>query len=470
MKILLLTPPYSIKERYNSKTDIKQGYLPPLGLAYIATFLEKEGEHEVQIIDLQVEDYTLNELIKKIKEFKPSIMGFSALTPTVNRAFSMAKEIKKAVDTPIIFGGAHVSCFPKETLENEKQIDIVVIKEGEHAMKEIAEYFEGRRDISSIKGIAYRNKNGGIEMTSPREMLQNLDDLPIPERKYFDMSKYIPLPNQYKRKPITNMITTRGCSYGKCTYCFEAGRLGHKYRRISPQRAIEEIEYLVKNYHVKEIDFWDDEFVFDKRWVEEFCGLIIAKNIDICWSCYARVNFVNKEILKKMADAGCWNIFYGLESGNQELLNKIKKGITLEQSRNAVKWANEAGIETRGSFMLALPGETPEMGKKTINFAVSLGLDYAQFLLTTPFPGTELFEQCKQEGRLSKNYDDYSVFKPVFIPNGYKNEKEITKLHKLAYRKFYLRPSYAMRHLKKIKTWTDVKKYAAAAKFIVGMS
>lgn len=468
MKILFLTPPYSVKERYGNKVNLNKGYLPPLGLAYIASVLEQD-KHKIKILDLQVYDLSSKKLLNEISRFNPDVIGVSSLTPTSSKAFKLAKFIKNNFKKTLIFGGPHVSCFPKETMEKNDFIDILVIGEGEYAMKEVLNCLENKKSLSKVKGIVYRTKNK-IHFTGKRKIIENLDELPIPNRKYFDMKKYIPLPNQYKVLPITNMITSRGCSYGQCTYCFEAGRLGHKYRRISPKRAIEEIRYLQKTYGTREISFWDDEFVYVGKWVEDFCNLLIKEKINIKWSCYARVNYVKKDLLKKMAKAGCWNIFFGLESGNQELLNKIRKGITLKQIRKAVKWANESGIETRGSFMFALPGETPEMGEKTINFAISLDLNYAQFLLTTPFPGTKLLEQCEKEGRLSLDYDKYSVFQPVFIPFGYKNKEQLVKILKRAYRRFYLRPKYILKHLKKIKSWEDIKKYISGAKFVLGMS
>ncbi len=470
MKAMFITPPYSIKERYNSKTNIKKGYLPPLGLAYIASTIERDGGHESRVLDLQVLEYTMEEIINDVKSFNPDIVVFGALSATADKAYKIAQKIKEELHLPVIFGGPHVSRLPKEVMEKQPFIDFLIIEEAEYSMLELLEYFQGKRQPQSIKGIAYRTKDGEIKLTEPRLPIANLDELPIPSRKYFDMSKYIPLPNQYKRLPLANMMTTRGCSYGQCTFCFEGGPHAPKYRRISAKKAIEEIKYLVDEYGIKEISFWDDEFAFPNKWVNEFCDMIKENNIDIKWSCYSHVNYITEDLLKKMAAAGCWNIFYGLESGTQVLINKVKKGTTLDRMRKAVKWTHEAGIETRGSFILALPGETPELARETIKFAIELDLDYVQFLLNTPFPGTIMWEKNLDEGRLSSNYNDYSVFMPVFVPHGYKDEKEIISVQREAYRRFYFRPKYVMKHLKRIKTMEDVKRYMSGVKFVVGMT
>jgi radical SAM superfamily enzyme YgiQ (UPF0313 family) len=243
-------------------------------------------------------------------------------------------------------------------------------------------------------------------MNGPRPLIQNLDALPFPARDLLPMDKYIPLPNQYKRKPVANLMALRGCPY-QCTFCSANAVFGCSLRMRSAQRVYDEIKQLVDTYGIREISFWDDTLTVNKKWLHELCDLIISNHLDITWSCYARVNTVDLDLLKKMKKAGCWNIFYGIESGNQELLDRIKKGITLDQIRNAVKLTKKAGIEVRGSFMIALPGETPEMAHKTIDFAIELDPDYAQFSITTPYPGTELFEQAKQYGELSGDFSKF---------------------------------------------------------------
>jgi len=243
---------------------------------------------------------------------------------------------------------------------------------------------------------------------------------------------------------------------------------GRRIRYPSPERAVEEIKHVIEKYGAREISFWDDMITANKEWLHKFCDLIIENKLDIVWSCYARVDSINPEILRKMKKAGCWNIFYGIEAGDQKLLDNINKGITLEQSRNAVKWTKEAGIEVRGSFMLCLPGETPELGRKTIRFAIELDPDYTQFSLTTPYPGTKLYEEARKYGRLDENFDRYDIWEPVFVPYGYKNEYEAKKIQKETFFKFYMRPKYILGRIKTIRSITDIIRYIKGLRFVLG--
>ena len=262
------------------------------------------------------------------------------------------------------------------------------------------------------------------------------------------------------------MITSRGCAYGRCTFCFGMSKC--QFRRRSTDITIEEIKYLQDKYKIKDIVFWDNEFVVGDKWVNEFCNKLHREKIDITWSCYARANFVNKNILKIMADAGCWNVYYGLESGNQDLLDNISKGITLQQTRDAIKWTSEAGMESRGAFILGLPGETPLKGKQTIDFAISLGLDYAQFSFATPYPGTKFYDTSSKYGKiLSTDYSKMTLEHPVFLPNGYKDISQLIELRKVAYRRFYMNPSYFLLRLKKLRRTEDFRRYVKGIQYLI---
>ena len=206
------------------------------------------------------------------------------------------------------------------------------------------------------------------------------------------------------------------------------------------------------------------------NWTTDFFEALKREKIDIKWSCYGYFNYLNKEMLLKAKEAGCWNIFFGIEAGNQMLLDTIKKGFTLDKAREVIKWTKEAGIETRGSFILGLPNETPALAKETIDFAIELDVDYAQFTLNTPFPSTEMWKTGKEYGTINTNFAEYSVHNPVFLPHGYKSKEELQDMQKLAYRKFYFRPSYIMKKILGIRSVTDIKKYAAGLKFLAGMS
>ncbi len=462
MRIAFITPPYSIAERYHTKAKITKGYLPPLGLASIATVLQEAG-HTVKIFDLQVLNYPLEELHRQLAAFAPDLIAFAAITPTIDKAYFLARDINSHFDVPLVFGGLHPTMYPEQTLMDCREADLVVFGEGEYTFRELAEVVEKGKSLKGVRGVCYRDKTGKIIKNPPRRLIMDLNELPIPSREFFDMDLYVPLPNQYKVLPVTNMMVGRGCPYGQCTFCFEAGDFKPLYRRVTVDRAIEEIKMLVEKYGVREISFWDDVFMIGTNWTTDFFDALKREKIDIAWSCYGYFNYLTKDMLRRAAEAGCWNIFFGVEAGNQMLLDTIKKGFTLDKAREVIAWTKEFGIETRGSFILGLPNETPELALETINFAVELDVDYAQF------PSTEMWKTGSQYGVIDTNFKDYSVHNPVFIPHGYKSKEELVAMQRLAYRKFYLRPSYILKRLLSIRSFTDIRKYAAGLRFLAGM-
>ena len=242
--------------------------------------------------------------------------------------------------------------------------------------------------------------------------------------------------------------------------------MGQRYRRHSPERIIHEIKELQKQYGIKEIAFWDDNFVVSREWVRRFCGLLIEEKLNITWSCYSRVDMVDEETLAFLARAGCWSIFYGLESGVQELLDTVDKGITLQQSQKAIRMTHKMGIESRGSFMLALPGESSELAKKTIDFAIALDLDSAQFMATYPEYGTKLYDKALTAGKFMEYKGRHGV---TYVPEGYRNAEEVKRVIRMAYLKFYLRPAFFLKYLKRIKSWRDFLRYFEGSKMVIGI-
>ena len=206
----------------------------------------------------------------------------------------------------------------------------------------------------------------------------------------------------------------------------------------------------------------------DKKWINKLCDLMIKEKLNIIWNCYAHPNTVTNEMLKKMKKAGCFCIWYGIEAGDNSLLKIINKGTTVESVRKAVKLTKKNGIEVRGLFMLGLPGETPYLARKTINFAKKLDVDYAQFSITTPHIGTKLYEEAPKYGNLQKNFSRFTQHEAVFVPFGYKNKKQVERMAKIAYKEFYYRPSYFIKNLLKIRGVEDIKRYLKAFKIAIG--
>ncbi len=449
MRILLIFPPQNLKERYSHNVGNVGGFLPPLGLLYMAAVLEKAG-HEVDIMDCPVNDYRINHIADKVQEWQPDVVGIAAITSLADITKEVCKTIrKKAPKTTIMVGGPHATIMPKDIAES-MDVDIVLVEEADNMILKIID------NLNKFKK----------EKIVDCGKVEDLNTLPMPARHLLDMKKYTALPNAYKVTPyVAHMVTSRGCPY-TCTFCFDA--MG-KFRQISVDKTINEIKHLKKEYDIKEIAFWDDVFTLNKKWVHEFCDALEKENLKLVWSCYTRLNLVDKELLKHMKKAGCWNIFYGIESGDDELLKNIRKMMTVEQMKKAVRWTQEANIEIRGSFMIGLPGETPEKARKTIELAIELEPDYAQFSITTPYPGTQLWNNYEQYGTLDKNFKDYHGWSPVFVPHGYKDKKELMDIHKEAFRRFYMRPKYMLRRITKIRDWNDIKRNINGLKVVLGM-
>nr|MDO8080992.1 radical SAM protein [Candidatus Freyarchaeota archaeon] len=373
MKVLLVDVPYPFNE----------GPTPPLGLCYIAGVLEKEG-FEVQILDLLVSRFSVKKIADKMKEFKPDIAGAGPITinyPTALRAMKVCKKFGATT----IMGGCHVSFYDKEALQEAPYLDIVARGEGEYTLLDIVK----GRDLKDVDGITYR-ENGEIIKNPPRTPIENLDELPFPAKHLIPLSKY----RAYKTGCA--MMTGRGCPYN-CTFCVGGKMVGRKPRFRDIKLCIDELEEIVFDYGFDLVNVVDDLLTFKLKRVFEFCDEIINRGIKVKWTAFARLDTVTKELLSKMKEAGCIFILYGVESGNQRILDLTKKKLTLEKIRKGVALSNEVGITTLSSFILGLPGETEETVRESLEFGKSLGNWYG-FHILTPYPGTEIREKAEELG------------------------------------------------------------------------
>jgi len=470
MKILLLTPPFDLmKKGYGSKRKIRAGFFPPLGLGYLASPLLLKG-HKVRIVDSSPLDYTNDDIGREVKKFGPDLIGVSAVTAMADEAYSLMNFLKENwPKLPVVFGGSHANCFPDAAFKEVPQLDMVGYGEGEKIFEEIVDYYNDNRKLPhDVLGTLVRLEDGSVRINPPAPFALDLDKISAPAHHLYDYKIYRPLPLQYKRLPAANLIASRGCPWRKCSFCFQAGQAGQMYRRHSPERVVDEIKTLVKVHNVREIAFWDDNFLINEDWINKFCDLLDQTGIKVPWSAVARVNTVTKSMLTRAKKSGLWNIFFGVESGNQDLLDRIHKGTTLDQIREAISWTHELNIDTRGSFILALPGETPEKALNTIKFACELDLTYAQFLPAHPEWGTELYADAIKSGRIVPTYQGRTT--ATYIPDGYKDAEEVMNMCHLAYRKFYFRPSYIWKHLRRLKDPSKVKQYFDAVNYIFGVS
>ena len=296
MKILLLTPPFDLmKKGYGSKRKVRAGFFPPLALGYLAAPLIKK-EYEVKIIDASPMNYTNEDINKEIKTFKPDLIGISVVTANADEAYSLVNFLKKNYsNTPIILGGPHINCFPDLVFEKLSNLDMIVYGEGEKTFEKVIDYFKKNKELpKDINGTWLKDSNKIIKNQSA-EAIMNLDEILPPTHELYNYNLYCPLPLQYKKMPVANLLTSRGCPYGQCTFCFESGRASQKYRRHSPERIIDEIKFLIKTQKIKEIAFWDDNFLVNEEWINKFCDLLDKEKIKIPWSACARVNTVSKK-------------------------------------------------------------------------------------------------------------------------------------------------------------------------------
>ena len=386
-------------------------------------------------------------------------------TPMYLKAKEVIKTIRSLSKTVnIIVGGPHPTIMPKETLKDNTEIDVAVLGEGEIIVIELVDAIRENKNLSHVNGIAFRDKDH-IILTDQREYIKDLDEIPFPAWHLLPMQRYRPTASYYRQLPSYLMITSRGCAF-KCAYCSQI--FGKTFRYHSSQRIMSEMEILISRYNAKEIIFRDDTFTLNNTRIEILCRDIMASGLHkrVKWSCATRVDCVNEKLLKLMKRAGCWGIHFGVESGSQRLLDKIHKGIRIEQIKDAFRWSHEAGIETRAYFMLGLPGETRVDSFRTIDFAKELNPDWVQFTLTTPYPGTELFSIAQKDGTLkSKDWQFYQSWAgwadtPLpYVPSG-RDPRELKELQKIALRSFYLRPNIIFKHLFLTRpSFTSFKKY-----------
>ena len=431
---------------------------PPLGLALIAAVLEREG-YQVTVLEANALKLPPQDVVPLVTD--ADIVGLTTATPTINTATAIAHYLKKAYpDLPIILGGAHATLLPEETLVTAPEIDVLVRGEGEETIIEVLRALEHKQPLGKISGISYR-KNGEVASNPARTKNIDLDSLPFLAYHLLPWRSYKPHPPHGRALPFAAIITSRGCPY-KCSYCSKPV-FGSKFRGQTPERVVEEVAYHKSRFGIKELAFYDDVFTMDRKRAYAIADEMIKRGVKIHWTCETRVNLVDKELLRHIKQAGCYSIAYGIESGSPEILNTLGKDISLEQAEEAVRLSREVGLQTIGYFMFGSPGETPETIRQTIQFAKKLKLDFAQFSVTTPFPGTKLYE-LYSDGRKADNipWENFVYagssrgITPVF-ESSLLNRDDIQYWARRAYREFYLRPSYAWQRIRHTTSIGDLK-------------
>lgn len=457
MKIILINPPVTTVERYGRDIGDIAGHQAPLGLCYLAGFLEKHG-FEVNLIDAQAEGLPNYEVIKKISSFKPDAVGLTSTTVAFHRAKSLATDIKLSKpEIPIIIGGPHLTANPHETL-SFTCFDYGVMREGEITLFELLKELKENGSLQNLPGIIYR-KNGNVIINPQRPYINDLDSLPFPARHLLsDIKKYAPPLGSYSKTPVLSIITSRGCPY-ECIFC-DKNVFGKNIRYHSPEYVVSEIQNVISLYGAKEIFFLDDTFIVNEERIRKILFLLKREKIKVKWTCMTRANNITEDLLREMKDAGCWQISIGVESGNQGVLDFIKKGISLRQIINTVNWSHKLGIYVKGFFIIGHPIDTVKTIDETINFAKSIPFSDVVVTFATPIAGSELYSIAPKYGVFHGNdWSKLSYWKPVFVPLGL-SEKILYNKQKQFYREFYFRLNVILKHLKNMHGISQYLKYA----------
>ncbi|MBF0463795.1 MAG: cobalamin-dependent protein [Nitrospirae bacterium] len=420
----------------------------PLGIYYIAAYLRTQG-FVAAVTDAEALKLTEDDIIKEIRDFAPGFVGISSTTVAFHRALTTARLIKeKFPDVLIILGGPHVTSNYEHAMSFEA-FDYGVVGEGEATVLELLNALYEGRPVADIKGIVYRDTNGKLLNTGRREYIQDLDTLPYPAFDLIsDINLYKPPPSNYKTLPVVNMITSRGCPSG-CTFC-DKNIFGRMYRKRSAQNVFDEIMYLWEKYRIREIAFVDDTFLVNKQRIYDLFALIQKSGLFFHWTCMARINNVDFEFLKFLRDNGCWNIAFGIESGDEEILKVIKKDISLEKTRQVIGWCRTLKIKTKGFFIIGHPLETLETMNKTIEFSLSIPLDAVVVTINTPIPGSPQYAEAHKYGSLdTTDWSQFNYWRPVFVPAGLTKEILLEK-QKEMYTRFYMRPHILFEYFKSL--------------------
>ncbi len=447
MRVLLINP------RVDLPIDVRSS--PSLGLAYVAAMSEKRGD-EVRILDMEVGDIPLRQAVR---EHAPEVIGITANTIQIKGGWRVAQELKEITAAPIALGGPHPTFLPAESVERP-EIDIVVRSEGELTWVDLCAHLESGESLEGVQGITYQ-QDGKVAHNPDRPVITDVDGLPFPAYHLFKMDRYTNLQPtlDHIEGSSYSILTSRGCPY-RCTYCSQI--LPRRWRARSSENVVAEWRWLVKGLGAKEIGVLDDSFNIDRERVLAICDLIIAEGLNhVPWIMIngIRANLVDEELLGKMREAGCVRTAFGVESGNQRILDTvIDKHLTLDQVQAAFKTAKAVGMETIGFFIIGLPGETEETMEDTIRFARELDPIVANFSMATPFPGTEMYNQVLEKGRfLVKDWDDFAFFenKAQFETDDMPAQL-VERKWREAYRRFYLRPGRIARTLLRKRTWLEL--------------
>ena len=440
LKITLVNPPYPPNAHSHPP-------FIPLGLAYLGAVAENAG-HQVTVIDCQGERLTYDSFRQRIAGVPSDVVGVTATTLLYNSAKTILETAKEVHPNAVsMIGGSHVSFWDENALNESKSIDVIVRREGETTFLELLQRIQDKRNFSDVLGTTFRGSDGKIVRNEDRPFLMDLDSLPSPAYHLLPLDSY-----HRMGKTIFPIVTSRGCVQW-CDFCSTVRMFGRGYRMRSAKNVVDDMEALHNKYGESQFTFYDDAFTINRQHTLEMCADIKARKLKVEWDCETRVDAVDKELLEKMHDAGCITVWFGVESGSETMLAKMHKKINREQVKNAFKMAQKAGMMTIASAVIGFPGETEDTAWETINFINSLNPDDIGCYIATPYPGTPMYEEVVKNGWLRvTDFNKYDTATPTFETPDLTMER-LREIKYKAHQKFYLRPSYVFKMMRKGGTY-----------------
>lgn len=412
--------------------------MPPMGLLSIAAYLEKKGI-AADIIDCYAHPDSDSKICSYLKEKNPGYIGLTCTTPIFHDSVRIAKMAKVILPGIMsVFGGAHISALRETILENYPEVDFSVIGEGEECVESLIKAHMNCKALSQIPGLVYREKDD-INFTGLRDKGIDLDSLPFPAYEKLEGYPHaykLPIFN-YPKTPNTCCTSSRGCPYA-CSYC-DRSVFRRSFRYNSAAYLYEHMKYLKERFGIRHINFYDDQFTFNRKRVEEFCCMMMNNHLNMTFNCAVRAEHVDFDLMKLMKSAGCWMMSLGIESGDPELLAQHRQNPDLHMLADTIRNIKKAGIRTKGLLMMGLPGESEESIKRSMKYVFSLPIDDFNMTKFTPFPGSPLYQNINDLGTFEENWDKMNCMNFLFVPKGME-KKRLEELFIEFYKTHYKRP------------------------------